>query len=200
MHALQAAPPGTRRGRAICPHRCPHCGPGPGRGARTRAPTRASPRRRVRGRAEPLPAQDTKRLRGSPPHLQHGAPRAFENHRSPLRRARHSPGLPVPPGATAAAAISSRSPSPRPRCQVTPFTWAWSSLRRASASTPPAGACGDYAAPSSPAARARPAATAHSRLENPAPPPPRPHAPLAPLAPRPHEREPVIGQSAAVKG
>lgn len=38
----------------------------------------------------------------------------------PLRRARHSPGLPVPPGAAAAAAMSSRSPSPRPRCQVTP--------------------------------------------------------------------------------
>lgn len=67
---------------------------------------------------------------GSPPHLQHWAPRAFQNHRTPLRRARHSPGLPVPPGAAAAAAISCRSPSPRSRCQVTPFTWARSRPRR----------------------------------------------------------------------
>lgn len=35
------------------------------------------------------------------------------------------------------------------------------------APTPPARACGDCAAPCSPAARARPAATAHSGLENP---------------------------------
>nr|XP_054369839.1 translation initiation factor IF-2-like [Mirounga angustirostris] len=103
--------------------------PGGSRPGRPRGPRRGGGRG---GRTEPLPAPHTKRLRGSPPHLQHGAPRAFENHRTPLRRARHSPGLPVPPGAAAAAAaISSRSPSPRPRCQVTPFTWAWSSLRRA---------------------------------------------------------------------
>ncbi|XP_036061548.1 methyl-CpG-binding domain protein 6-like [Onychomys torridus] len=76
------------------------------------------------------PGPDTKRPRGSPPHLQHWAPRAFQNHRTPLRRARHSPGLPVPPGAAAAAAaISCRSPSPRSRCQVTPFTWARSRPR-----------------------------------------------------------------------
>lgn len=91
------------------------------------APARAAHKRRARHFSPRGP--DTKRPRGSPPHLQHWAPRAFQNHRTPLRRARHSPGLPVPPGAAAAAAISCRSPSPRSRCQVTPFTWARSRPR-----------------------------------------------------------------------
>lgn len=174
----------------------------PERGPRAGTPTRARAPRRARGRAEPLPAPNTKRLRGSPPHLQHGAPRAFENHRTPLRRARHSPGLPVLPGAAAAAAISSRSPSPRPRCQVTPFTWAWSSLCRAAPPPrplPPAPAeTAQRPARPQPAHGPRQRRTAAWRIPPaPAPPPPRPHAPLVPHR---HEREPVIGQSVAVKG
>lgn len=55
--------------------------------------------------------------------------------------------------------------------------------RRASASTPPAGACGDCAAPGSPAALARPAATAHRCLENPTGARAAPSAP--PLSARP---------------
>lgn len=103
--------------------------PAAGRGCKARVRPRGPrpPRRRLRPR-------DTKQRRGNPPHLQPGAPRAFENHRSALgTRARHSPGLPVPPGAAAAAAaaISSRCPSPSARCQVTPFTWARSHPRRA---------------------------------------------------------------------
>lgn len=118
----------------------------------------------------------------------------------PLRRARHSPGLPVPPGAAAAAAMSSRSPSPRPRCQVTPSNLGPGAARaapRLRASTPPAGACGDCAAPGSLAARARPRGNGARRLGE-SPRRPRPRSP--PLAPRRHESEPVIGQRAAVKG
>lgn len=52
------------------------------------------------------------------------------------------------------------------------------------APTPPARACGDCAAPCSPAARARPAATAHSGLENPTgvAPPLRAPSPARPAA------------------
>lgn len=193
-HAGRATGDQARRRHLAAPAPLPG-GSGPGR---PRGPRRG-------GRAEPLPAPHTKRLRGSPPHLQHGAPRAFENHRTPLRRARHSPGLPVPPGAAAAAAISSRSPSPRPRCQVTPFTWAWSRLRRAAPPPrplPPAPAeTAQSPARPQPAHGPRQRRTAAWRIPPaPAPPPPRPHAPLALLAPRRHESEPVIGRSAAVKG
>ena len=57
------------------------------------------PRRRAETLPAPPPTPGTqKRLRGggSPPHLQHGAPRAFENHRTPAP-ARAS--QPRPPGA-----------------------------------------------------------------------------------------------------
>ncbi|CAI9158088.1 unnamed protein product [Rangifer tarandus platyrhynchus] len=192
--ARAPAPPRTERGgRAICPAPV---------SPRVRSPR--GPRRR----AEPIPAP--------PPIPGHKSGSAAGEARltcstgrrgpsrtigPPLRRARHSPGLPVPPGAAAAAAMSSRSPSPRPRCQVTPSNLgpgaARAAPRRASASTPPAGACGDCAAPGSLAARARPRGNGARRLGE-SPRRPRPRAP--PLAPRLHESEPVIGQRAAVKG
>ncbi|XP_033047350.1 translation initiation factor IF-2-like [Trachypithecus francoisi] len=123
----QAAPRGTKRQARPRPPAAPAR---PGSAARAHGPHAGLGAEAGARLGEPLPAPDTKLLRGSPPHLQHGAPRAFENHRTPLRRARHSPGFPEPPGAAAPAAISSRWPSPRPRCQVTPFTWACSSLPR----------------------------------------------------------------------
>lgn len=179
-----AQPCRPRRQPAPSPPHAPGLSAGPGPG-------------RPRGPGAALPAPDTKRRRGSPPHLQHGAPRAFENHRTPLRRVRHSPGLPVPPGA-AAAAISSRSPAPRPRCQATPFTWARCSprrapprpsrrrlrrLRSARLARSPRTACGNGA---------RPLGESHRR-------PRRPGRRAAPL-PAPAESEPVIGRRAAVKG
>lgn len=184
--ARVVSPPAGRAG-ARAQGRDAHAGPGTEAGARP-------------GGAAPRPEHKAAPREPASPAARGAA--AFENHRTPLRRARHSPGLPVLPGAAAAAAISSRSPSPRPRCQVTPFTWAWSSLCRAAPPPrplPPAPAeTAQRPARPQPAHGPRQRRTAAWRIPPaPAPPPPRPHAPLVPHR---HEREPVIGQSVAVKG
>lgn len=188
-----AEPRRPRHPPAPSPPRGPGRSAGPGQG-RPRGPGAEAEAGAGPGGAAPRPGH--KAAPRSPPHLQHGAPRAFANHR-PLSGAcvtaqasRCRPAPPPPPFPPARRRLV-----PAVRLLHSPGPAA-ARAARASASTPPAGACGDCAAPGSPAARARPAATAHGRLENPTGAHAAPPAPHAALAPRPHESEPVIGQRA----
>lgn len=148
--ALQAAP---------CVRAVPAPRARPERGPRAGAPTRA-------GRGAPRPGH-----KAAPREPASPAARGAARLREPSDPFRARASQPRPPGAARR----------RRRRHFLPLAGAASPLsgysihlgplppapRRASASTPPAGACGDCAAPGSPAARARPAATAHGPLENP---------------------------------
>lgn len=152
--ALQAAP----SARAVPAPRAR-----PERGPRAGAPTRAE---RGAGRSAPRPGHKAAPREPASPAARGAAGLREPSDPSPARASQ-----PRPPGAARR----------RRRRHFLPLAVAASPLsgysihlgplqpapRRASASTPPAGACGDCAAPGSPAARARPAATAHGRLENP---------------------------------
>lgn len=173
----RGCPPRRDRAREAAPsapRRSPHLSPGAHAGlGGARSRSLAPP---------PLPGtQKRLRGRGSPPHLQHGAPRAFENHPDP-RSARASQQAsrcrPAPP--------ATPPPCPPARRRLVPAvrslhpTWE-PGAARAAPRLPPRplrGACGDCAAPGSLEARARPRGNGARRLGS----LPGAHAPPSPRA------------------
>lgn len=158
--------PGSESPGARGPH-----GPSPARAQRRGllpAPARASHKRRAGHCSAPGPGH--KAAQGEPaspaalgaaglPEPSDPAPARASQPRPPgaaRRRRRRRHFLPLAVASFVRAVRLLHSPGPGA---------ARASPRRAP--TPPARACGDCAAPGSPAARARPAATAHSGLENP---------------------------------
>ncbi|XP_058596574.1 transcription initiation factor TFIID subunit 4-like [Neofelis nebulosa] len=148
------------RPRAICPRRLPSsAGPGPGAHAGLRAEAGAAAPRPAHKAAPREPASPAARGAAGLREPSDPAPARASQPRPPgaawrrRRRRRHFLPLAVASSPLSGYSIHLGLEQPAPR--------------RASASTPPARACGDCAEPGSPAARARPAATAHSRLKNP---------------------------------
>nr|XP_060476659.1 transcription initiation factor TFIID subunit 4-like [Panthera onca]XP_060476660.1 transcription initiation factor TFIID subunit 4-like [Panthera onca]XP_060476661.1 transcription initiation factor TFIID subunit 4-like [Panthera onca] len=147
------------RPRAIRPRRLPSsAGPGPGAHAGLRAEAGAAAPRPAHKAAPREPASPAARGAAGLREPSDPAPARASQPRPPgaawrRRRRRHFHPLAVASSPLSGYSIHLGLEQPAPR--------------RASASTPPARACGDCAEPGSPAARARPAATAHSRLKNP---------------------------------